>query len=272
MCFVYNLFLINLKTPQSKSLKPSNPLKNYQKKSVFLILFGLLLNIHTIHSQTNNDVNIYNWFDKTVGKDNLDLNNGTPHINPYRTIGDSHLYLINKYEIGKINYEGQKYYEVKLKYDIYRDILVLNPYGESENIGINLIQNKVESFTVQDKNFVKIDKKIETVPELTTGYYEESKIAPGFTFYIKHHKDLQKTVLENGVFYTFKESNSFFIDLKNNISVIKGKNDIIKLFPEQKKQINGFYLMNRELQKSDLNQFMKNLMKYISNSLSIQTK
>jgi hypothetical protein len=236
------------------------------------VLFGLFLNIYVIHSQTNNDVNIYNWFDKTVGKDNLDLNNGTPHINPYRTIGENHLYLINKYESGKINYDGQKYYEVKLKYDIYRDILVLNPYGESENIGINLNQSKVETFSILDKNFVKIDKKIETVPEFISGYYEESKISRDFTFYIKHRKDLQKTVSENGVYYTFKDNNSFFIYLKNNISVIKSKNDIVKLFPEQKKQINGFYLLNRELQKSDLNQFMKNLMKYISNSLSIQTK
>ncbi len=247
-------------------------MKNYQKKSAFLILFGLFLNIYSIHSQTNNDVNVYNWFDNTVGKNNLDLNNGVPHINPYRSIGDNHLYLINKYENGKIDYDGQKYFEVKLKYDIFRDILVLNPYGESENIGINLNQSKVEAFSILDKNFVKIDKKVQTVPEFTYGYYEESKVAETFTLYIKHHKDIQKTVSENGISYSFKENNLFFIDLKNNIYSIRGKSDIIKLFPDQKKQINGFYLMNRELQKSDLNQFMKNLMKYISNSLSIQTK
>ncbi len=247
-------------------------MKNYQKKSAFLVLFGLFLNIYSIHSQTNNDVNVYNWFDNTVGKNNLDLNNGVPHINPYRSIGDNHLYLINKYEIGKIDYDGQKYFEVKLKYDIYRDILVLNPYGESENIGINLNSSKVEAFSILDKNFVKIDKKVPTVPEFTSGYYEESKVAEALTLYIKHHKDIQKTVSENGISYSFKENNLFFIDLKNIIYSIRGKSDIIKLFPDQKKQINGFYLMNRELQKSDLNQFMKNLMKYISNSLSIQTK
>ncbi|WP_343696538.1 hypothetical protein [Flavobacterium sp.] len=247
-------------------------MKNYQKKSAFLILFGLFLNIYVIHSQTNNDVNVYNWFDKTVGKDNLDLNNGVPHTNPYKAIGDSHLYLIDKYEIGKINFDGQKYYDVKLKYDVYRDILVLNPYGESENIGINLNQSKISSFSILDKNFVKIEKKNETVPEFVPGYYEESNIAADFTFYIKHHKDIQKTVLESGIFYSFKENNSFFIDFKNTIYPIKGKNDIIKLFPEQKKQINGFYLLNRELKKSDQDQFMKNLMKYISNSLAIQTK
>lgn len=247
-------------------------MKNYQKKNIFLILFGLFLNIYVIQSQTTNDINIYNWFDKTVGKDNLDINNGIPHINPYRSLNDSYLYLINQYELGKLSYEGQNYYDVKLKYDIYRDILVLNPDGQPENIGINLTQNKVESFSIKDKNFIKIEKKNETIPEFATGYYEVTKIAPDFTFYIKHRKDIQKTVAENGIFYSFKENSLYFIDLKNKISLVKGKNDIIKLFPEQKKQINGFYLLNRELKQSDSNQFMKNLMKYISNSLLIQTK
>jgi hypothetical protein len=247
-------------------------LKNYQNKSSFLILFGLLLSISNIHSQSvNNETSIYNWFDKTVGKENLDIINGTPHINPYVTVGDNNIYLIDQYEQGNLNYEGQIYYNVKLKYDIYRDILVLNPF-ESENIGINLIQNKVESFSIKDKNFIKIDKKDNSVPEFTTGYYEESKIAPDFIFYIKHHKDQQKVITEGTLSYNFKENTSYFLNLKNKVYLINSKNDIIKIFPEQKKQINGYYLMNRELKNSDLNQFMKNLMKYINNSLSIQTK
>jgi len=247
-------------------------LKNYQNKPSFLILFGLLLSISNIHSQSvNNEVSTYNWFDKTVGKENLDIINGTPHNNPYATIGDNNIYLIDQYELGNLTYEGQTYYSVKLKYDIYRDILVLNPF-ESENIGINLIQNKVESFSIKDRNFIKIDKKDNGVPEFTTGYYEESKTAPDFIFYIKHHKGQQKVISEGTLSYTFKENTSYFLSLKNKVYQINSKNEIIKIFPEQKKQINGFYLMNRELRKTDLNQFMKNLMKYINNSLSLQTK
>ncbi|RED25323.1 hypothetical protein BD847_2073 [Flavobacterium cutihirudinis] len=247
-------------------------MKNYQKSLVFLILFGLFLNIHTSHSQTNTEVNTYKWFDKTVGQDNLDLNNGTPFTNTFRTQDGSHLFLTDSFELGKVTYENQNYYDVKLKYDTYRDILVLNPFGQSENIGISLIQNKISSFSIKDLNFVKIDRKIETVPEFTTGYYEEIKFAADFVFYIKHRKIQLKTLSETGVYYNFKEDNTFFVDLKGTVYQIKGKNDILKLFPEQKKQINGFYLMNREQRKSDLNLFMKNLMKYISNSLSIQTK
>jgi len=248
-------------------------LKNYQKKIVFLILFELFLNIHPIQSQTSNDINTYNWFDTTVGRSNLDINNGVPHTNSFRTLNtDIHLYLINKYELGRVTYENQTYYDVKLKYDIYRDILVLNPDGGSENIGINLIQNKVSSFSIKDKNFIKRERKTEDIPEATTGYYEESKIAPELVLYIKHHKDMQKTIYESSLYFTFKENNSYFIDLKGKIYAIRGKSDLVKLFPEQKKQINGFYLLNRELRNSDLDQFMKNLMKYTFNSLSISSK
>lgn len=248
-------------------------MKNYQKKSTFLILFGLFLNIFNIHSQTNNEIVTYNWFDKTIGKENLDIINGVTHTNPYTTtVRNTHLYYIDEYLLGKLIYEGQTYYNVNLKYDIYRDILVLNPFGESENIGINVITNKVESFSIQDKNFVNITKKDPIVAEFSPGYYEENKIAPNFIFYIKHHKNQQKVITEGVLSYTFRENTSFFLDFKNKIYPIKSKNDIIKLFPEQKKQINGFYLMNRELRNSDENQFMRNLMKYINNSLSIQTK
>jgi hypothetical protein len=247
-------------------------LKNYQKKSISLTLFGLFLNISIIYSQTNNDISIYNWFDKIVGKENLDIINGIPHTNPYRAINDNHLYYINQYELGNLTYEGLNYYNVKLKYDIYRDVLVISPLNESENFGVNITTYKVKSFSIKDKNFVNIDKKDSLVPQFATGYYEENKIAPNAIFYIKHHKNQQKVINDGMLSYLFKENNLYYLNLKNKIYPIKNKNNLIKSLPDQKKQINEFYLMNRELRKSDENQFMRNLMKYISNSLSIELK
>ncbi len=226
-----------------------------------------------LSAQINNDQSIYNWFDTKVGKENLDLNNGTPHLNPYKTVGDNNMYYISdKFSKGDVRYDNQTYYDVNLKYDIFKDELILNPFGESENIAIVLIQQKIESFTINDTKFVKIEKKENNLPEFSTGYYEEKKLATDFIFYIKYHKDIQKGINDNGVFYSFKENDSFFIDLKNKTYQIKSKNDIIRLFPEQKKQINAFYFMNTEIQKSDLNEFMKKLMKYINDSITIQTK
>ncbi|MEN2399753.1 hypothetical protein GKZ90_0008185 [Flavobacterium sp. MC2016-06] len=245
-------------------------MRNFQKKSIFLTLFGLLLSIYNLHSQTNNQTAISNWFDKDVGKENLDINNGTLHINPYKTVGDNNMYYISdKFELGSLTYNDQTYYDTNLKYDIYKDVLVLNPFGESEHLGIALTQNKVSAFSIKNNTFVRVETKNDSLPEFTSGYYEETKLSSDFILYIKHHKTIKKIISDNEIAYTFKDNNLFFITLNHKLYLIKGKNDIIKLFPEQKKEINGFYLMNREIKKSDLNQFMKNLMKYIKNSLTV---
>lgn len=247
----------------------------FKKRTIYfsIPLLAIFLGKTTAYCQVNSDAPLYNWFDKKVGKENLDIINGTLYTNPYKTVGDNNMYFIrDQYALGNLTYEGLTYYNVSLKYDIYRDLLALNPFGDSENTGVNLIPDKVQSFSIKDKIFVKIEKKEQDLSEFVSGYYEEKKLAPDFKFYIKHHKDIQKGINDSGVFYNFKENNLFFIDLKNITTQIKSKNDIIKLFPAQKNQINAFYVMNRELKKSDLNQFMKNLMKYINDSLTIQTK
>ncbi len=267
-------FFLNLKPTKSNiNTKSTFLLKNYQKKVLSLYFFAFFINVSSLHSQSKDDILIYNWFDKVTGKENLDINNGTLNNNPYKTIGYESMYYNNDdYQSGTLNYENQIYFDVYLKYDLYNDQLIINPSGLNKKIGINLNSSKVASFTIGGKHFVKIDKKDSLKPEVPTGYYEEIKIAPDFIFYIKHHKEIRKKISDNGVYYNFTSNNLFFIKYLNKISKIERKKDILKLFPEQKKQINEFYLMNREIKKSNLNQFMENLIKSISNSYSPQTK
>jgi len=246
-------------------------LKNYQKKSAFLILFGLSLNIYNIHSQTNNNTSLYNWFDTTLGKQNLDINNGALHTNPYKTLDNNTIYFDEDvFTKGTLTFEGQTYYDTALKYDIYRDILILNPYGASEHIGISLVTEKVDAFSLYNRNFVKLKKGQYDLPNFTTGYYETSESNENFVFYIKHSKLMQKIVKEDGIFYKFKRSNNYLLAYNQKLYTVNNKSEIIKIFPDKKKQINEFYIMNREVKKSDLNKFMTNLMKFIYSSLSNQ--
>lgn len=246
-------------------------MKNYQKKFTFLILFGLILSTKTIYAQT--DKEIYNWFDQTFGKENLDINNGVLYTNPYKTLDNNTLYFLNdKFEKGDLTYNGQIYYNVSLKYDLYRDLLILNQFNASDLLGITLNNEKVNAFTILNSNFIRIVKEKYNYPEFSTGYYETISLSENLIFYIKHSKAIQKKIKDDGSYYYFKDNNLFYLDYKKVLYAITGKNDLIKLFPEQKKQINEFYLSNRSIRKSDLNQFMKNLMKYINTSISNQAK
>jgi len=247
-------------------------LRNSKKKLLFFIIFGLL-NIDLIYSQSIKEIDLYNWYDKTVGKVNLDINNGVVHTNPYQTSDGNNIYFVDdKFEAGTLSYDKQTYYETSLKYDIYRDILILNPYGVSELIGINLSKDKVDSFSIYNRNFIKLRKEQYHLPDFETGYYEIFEDTSDFVFYIKHSKEMQKEVREDGVYYQFKPVANYFLAYKKTLYTVDRKSDIIKIFPNQKKQINEFYLINREVKKSEQSQFMKNLMKRISNSLSNENK
>ncbi|MWB95770.1 hypothetical protein GON26_15485 [Flavobacterium sp. GA093] len=249
-------------------------MKNYQKKYIILFLFGFYVNIYTSEAQTSQEKTIYNWYDNSVGKENLDINNGVPHINPYKTIdSNTNMYLVeDEFSKGSVVYDGQIYHNTNLKYDIYRDEIILNPEGASEVIGINLTKRKVTSFSIYNKNFIKIEKEQYTLPEFSTGYYEINEYKDNLFLYIKHQKNIQKKIKEDGIFYQYKEHNSYYIDYQKKLYPISNKSDVIKIFPEQKKQINEFYVMNKVIKKADFDQFTKNLMTYISNSLSNQTK
>ena len=131
-----------------------------QKKQTALFFIGLILVTSSVYSQTKSDFSIYNWYDNVAGKGNLDFNTGKIYTNPYKNIDKSTLFLkSDSFEIGTLNYDGNLYFEIPLKYDILRDILVLNPTEGSAVTAISLNQDKVDSFLIFNKNFVKINQE-----------------------------------------------------------------------------------------------------------------
>ncbi|PVX45203.1 hypothetical protein C8C85_0982 [Flavobacterium sp. 103] len=235
----------------------------FRKSKIKLIVLLTIVTAATFkaQSQTNSEILLYTKFDSIVGKENLGLNNGPLALNPYKTIGDNNMFFKNnKYTIGNLVYDGQPYFNVKLKYDIFKDQLILNPPEQPEHIGISLIQDKTDSFSIYGKNFVKITKSQTSLPEFISGYYELIKISKNFNLYIKHYKDILKEINEEGVYYSFHQKYQYFIEYNNKFYEINNKASIVKIFPENKKNINAFYQKNRSLSTTDYNQFINSLM------------
>ena len=234
-----------------------------------MFFIGLTLITNSIHSQTKTEISIYNWYDNLVGKENLDFNTGKIYTNPYKTNDGSILFFENEsFTTGNLTYKGNKYYQIPLKYDVFRDILVLNPSTESESTAISLNQDKIESFSIYGKNFIKINKGQYSNINLRTGYYENLSFTENFIFYIEHSKKIEKRAKEEVVSYAFKSANQFYLALDGKAYLVNSKREIIKLFPSIKNQINDFYTSNNSIRKSDLDQFMRNLFQSISISSS----
>ncbi|MHC0439964.1 hypothetical protein [Flavobacterium sp. 3-210] len=251
-------------------------MKNYQKKYTCLILFGLFFNIFSIHCQNNNSNNsLYNWFDKALEKENLPVYNGTRHVNYYRTLDNTHSYFVTgNYSSGDVEYEGQTYYNLDLKYDINNDVLVFKPIGKFDYLGINTIKEKTASFNIHNKHFININYNNVSCPDYMSGYYQVIVYSKNNILYIKHHKNRSKVIDTKSVSDdaqnstdTFAEKNEFVLKYKNAYYKISSKNDIIKIFPEFKSKIKNYYSANAQLEESDNKVFIENLIKEINNFL-----
>jgi hypothetical protein len=219
-----------------------------------------------VFAQSNNNESIYNWFDKTIGKETLGVNNGVIHTNYDRTLNGQNRYFdSNKFIIGNVNYDAQDYFNVNLKYDIYNDELVLKPHGESDYININLTKEKVKTFTIYNTKFINLN--LELPQGFSKGYYEENLTSKSFIFYIKHYKEKKELLKERGAFIEYFYKNEFILFSENKFNKINSKSEILKLFPNHKNEISNFHKTYRDLKKENELKFMKNLMTYINNLL-----
>lgn len=240
-----------------------------KSKIKILLLLTIFISItFKIHSQTNSDIQLYTKFDSIVGKENLGLNNGTLHTNQYKTINDNNMYFItDKYSVENVVYDNQPYYNVNLKYDIYRDQIVCNPYGQADYIGINLIPDKIISFSFRGKNFVNLSLEKKPNQDYIKGYYEEITIGNQINLFIKYHKNILEVISNEFIYYTFSETNNFIVKYKDIFYITNTKKEITRVFPQFKNEINSYFNKNKSVEKSNKIIFTQNLLTQINGFL-----
>lgn len=234
-------------------------------KFEIISIFFLCLSLN-LYSQNKTDNSLYDWFDDNVGNKNLGINNGTLHINYLKSINTTHRYFgQDQFRLGNLIYDNQTYTNVNLKYDILKDVLIAKIDGQSNSLGINLIKDKTEEFSIDGKRFINLNFQNSTQPQFVKGYYEIFPVDNNLELYIKYHKDAVEILKTDGVYYRFEIATTFLIRNNDNYYEINDQKDLIAILPKYANEINEFYLMSRDSKKSDEIQFMKNLMKYLNN-------
>ncbi|WP_264552500.1 hypothetical protein [Flavobacterium sp. N2038] len=242
-------------------------MKNYQKKALYLLIFSTISNVSYLYSQSSDKSSIYEFFDNNVGRDNLNINNGVLHSEPFRPIADKHRYYINEFNSGSLGFEDEIYDNVLLKYDIHQDQLIFKQNDQTDNLAINLIKDKVNFFSIKNKKFVNLKSETLKFPGIVNGIYEESYVGDLVSLYIKHHKEKIKVFQSDGVYYNFIYKNDYIIKYNNYFYKVESEKEVKKIFPSVKKEINNYYKIDKKLERSDKTQFMENLTKQINSFL-----
>ena len=210
-----------------------------------------------ICAQKNSNPQRYAAFDNVFQSKNAAFNNGTIHFNRFQSVDGTFRYFkSSEFLIGSIVYDGQRYDNVWLKYDLLKDQLIIKLDGERNQMGFEIVKSKVESFDIGALTFKNLD--LGEHPEFISGFFEETD-AGQIVLYTKHTKDQFASLTNEKVVYRYVEKFAYVFFYENSFYRINSQRDLAKAFPEFDSEIAGFYSENAPLEQSDKNQFMKKL-------------
>lgn len=239
-----------------------------------IIFFFFTLNSIAFYAQTNSDQkSYYKWFDAVVGVENLGIYNGVEYYKQYRTLkGSNEFYITTQFVKGTIVYDGQPYYNIDMKYNVYDDELIIKLANQKAFNIIQLIKEKIESFSIDNKHFVTVyNDKNEEFTNIKEGFYELLFQDNYLTFYKKHIKNRSERLDKDFVYYIFKDKKEYFLKYNQKYYRINSKSNFSKIFPEYKKNINAFYKNNKVLRKSDYDMFLNKLSRHIETLIATNT-
>jgi len=245
---------------------------NYKKLIFFRLLTLKILSIVFLitalsHGQKKADTDTrayYDWFDGQTGVRNKQIYNGAAYVEKYRTINEKYKFFTSsEFLNGSVVFDGQPFYELRLKYDLYEDQLLLNSKGAIGTV-IKLNSDKVSSFTIGFHKFINPQQKNQSAAEVS-GFYEVLLKTSYFTLLKKNRKALLKKIKGDLVYYEFKKDDENFLFYKNAYYTLNKKRDLLRLFPEFKKNINSYYKTSRNTFATDT--FIKALLRNIEQEL-----
>lgn len=251
-------------------------LKNSNKNKItinFFFAIFFIINTVSIQSQTNtSNKDSYNWFDNIIGYENTGIYNGIIYKEKFRTIDNNHkFFLTSQFSKGNIIYYGQPYYNIEMKYDIYEDLLIVKLPKNSEYFIIQLINDKIDGFSINNNKFLKISGKYETFFNgAISGFYEISYQSKHLNLLKKNKKSRKERIVGNFVYSKFKDESEHIISFNDKYYKINSKKYLVKLFPDLKKNIDNFYNSNKQLFKKDKDTFMIKLMEHLSSLINNQ--
>ena len=240
--------------------------KNIKRISALLFL-SLFFTTNLIGQTSTENEKYYIWFDKIVGVENTGLFNGLRYQEEFRTLNNNHKFFSSSQFIkGNLNYDGQIYYDIEMKYDLYEDQVIVNLQGQSGNSIIMLNDDIIESFTVNGITF----NQVKTNNEDLKGFYAILTENNGVICYKRYRKSQKKYIQNKNIYYEFSDFNEYILSIPSGIYPIKSKSDFIKVFPEYKNEINNFYRKYKRLIDSNYDMFLAQLTNEVSSLIPIK--
>ena len=234
----------------------------YLKYTVFIITF--LLFTEQLLGQVDELRLEYVYFDDIVGEENTSLYQGILHLEKYRTINENkQFFKSSKFYNGTIWYEGQPYFNQKIKYDVFEDGLLLKLKEEVGGGILKVVKANVDSFKIDEHNFINIGLS-NSSDDVQPGFYEVIFESVTASLCVKHNKNIIKKKNEKFGYYEFVDApKTYVLFYEDMYYKLNSKKSVLRLFPQHELQINEYYKKSRKTLNKNKDLFMIELMRKI---------
>ncbi|MEM7381745.1 MAG: hypothetical protein AAF361_11185 [Bacteroidota bacterium] len=221
--------------------------------TALLLIFALVLPTWASSQESKDESAQLNWFDQIIGLENLSLHHGVVYQEAHRVKSKkSKFFPTSDFSKGSVNFNGQDYYDLDLKYNVYEDLLLMRIENRLGGNILRLYEHKISGFVIGNHHFVNLRSE-EVGEDIVPGFYEVALDQPGFSLLKKHQKLLTRQLESTIFFYEFEElDKSCVLYYGEKYHPIDKISDLTKLFPDQRDALEAQYKSLRSEATFDL--------------------
>ncbi len=226
-------------------------MKKISNYSVLLFSF-LVMNSLLFYAQEKEDH--YKWFDQLTGVENSGIYNGIEYKENFKVINDKHKFYVSKdFLPASVLYDGQEYFGIEMKYDLYEDNVVIK---YNKYVGWSILQltkDRIDNFTINGDFFVNVkDEKT----KVKKGFYKVLLKNQFYTLLKRHSKRKSNRIISGNAYSEFTLKTNYVLLYNETYTRVQNKADIITVFPAYKKEIRAFKNVEKKSGKSNSDNYL----------------
>jgi len=162
------------------------------------------------------------------------LYNGIEYVYYAQVPKDGHPFFDNAgFAKGNLVYNGVRYNNVELLYDVVRDEAIIHTTGYVSKM--QLLKERVSAFSIGSRNFVRhVQDSISGSPK--TGFYHVL-YEGGIVLYQKKIKTMQEKISTNQLEWYILETTDYYLKKENKWYTVNRKGAILSALKDKKKEL-----------------------------------